>query len=991
MKKSLVKGIALFALAAPVLAGCSEPEKPSGHTHEYEQHNAVAPTCETNGSKVYYTCKTCDELFDASKNKISSLNDVVDPALGHHWSTPEYKWVESEDSWECTASRECDREGCDKAETETAAAVWTKTADATCTTAELGKWVATFENKAFAAQQHGDVETKGDPLGHEFALVEKSGPTKVEYNAFEVFDDTGFALVETCTRTNCDEEKPYAGEVTHKFLDAEGNEVVVTDEKLSANIVKVVFSTVYNGETKEFAYDLEVSKIETEIPENMSYTYDGSAHMYTIPSSEAYTADPEEIGGTDVGTYTSALTLTDTTNYSWTDGTTEVKVVSLTIAKAQNQITISQNPATGKTCHTVTAADLGSASASFGTPVVKVYSGEEEVTDLSQLEAGEYQVKWSVAATEDYEGATAETTLTVVHAYNQEVKGNDYLKSQGNCQTKSVFFKSCLCGESSEGTTAEATFEGDYGEHVKQWVYNEDTNKDELVCVVEGCEAEPFATFDLKLNTESKQMLNMSSSTITADVALKNETGYTYKSITLGGVSLGTNPAALDFSAIKSDVSKHGANKTIDVVVTKDNVDHSYSVPVDVVTMTIASVADLNKVVPTEANALTDYTGRQSGYKAVVGYYKQVADIDYFPTTAESNAKWNWNRVFAGTYDGDGHTIYSWSVDRAAGAGIVGIFANIDGGKIMNLKIVDTYYKGWQASILAKAVYNTTLENISFSIEGTREIPDSGKTDAARGWITTDVFYKNTIKNCSIDCEGMSMNYIFGRGANFSNANTFTNVTINCNSMSALYNNNVKDFTVDEFDGITLVRPDAYVSFDSALVSAMVTDNNARWANSITADKYSVYSDNGQGKRFGLQISSGQYLSIFMPKVNFNNYEEVRFYVGSKLGQRNIQLPKSATDTYFQKNDCPYFGSTSSTDNTIQFVEITVKGGKIYQDGVELVQIFDANILNGTASLNFLMKTGNDTNLAHAHGRTFTKAQGSLVYFSDMLCYGAKA
>lgn len=991
MKKSLVKGIALVALAAPVLGGCSQSEKPKEHVHDYVQHDAVAPTCETNGSKVYYTCSGCDELFDASKNKISSLDDVVDPALGHHWSTPEYKWAESEGSWKCTASRECDREGCDKAETETVDAVWTKTVDATCTTAELGQWVATFENKAFASQKR-DLETKGDPLGHDFALIEKSGPTKVEYDAFEVFDASGFALAEQCQRMDCDEERDYQGQVTHEFLDAEGNIVTLTDEKLQANVVKVVFSTEYEEETREFAYDLEVSKLEVEIPEDESVEFDGSEKSYAIPSNDAYTANPQVITGIDVGSYISTLSLKDTTNYCWEDDSIEDKTVTLTISKAENQITIVDEPEEGKTCHTVTVEDLGSASASFGTPEAKVFDGEEEVTDLSTLEAGEYVVEWSVAGTDNYEGATAKTKIIVQHSYTEEVKDGDYLKTAGDCQNKAVFFKSCACGESSEGTEDEATFEGDYGDHIKQWVYNSETNKDELICVVEGCEEDPFETFDLTLNATGTQILDMSSDTIAPDVTLKNETGFTYKSIMLGDVSLGTDPAALDFSSIKTDVSKHGAGKTINVVVTKDQVDHSYSVPVDVVTKTIASVADLNKVVPTAANALTDYTGRQAGYKAVVGYYKQVADINYFPTKDEAAAKWDWNRVFNGTYDGGGHTIYSWSVDRASGAAIVGIFANVDGAKIMNLNVVDTYYKGWAGgTILAKAVFNTTLENVNFSLEGTREIPDTGKAEAARGWITSDVFYKNKITNCDINCEGMSMNYIFGRGANFSDANTFSGVTIKCNSMVALYNNNQKDFKVDDFDGITLVKPDAYVPFDSTLVSTIVDDCNNRWSKGMATSNCTIYEDNGQGKRFGLQISFNQYLSIFMPKVNFNNYEEVKFYVGAKLGQRNIQLPKNATDTYHQKNDCPYFGSTSSNDNTIQFVEISVKGGKIYQNGVELVEIFDANILNGTASLNFLMKGGSATNLANDHGRTFTQTQASLVYFSDMLCYGAKA
>ena len=50
-------------------------------------------------------------------------------------------------------------------------------------------------------------------------------------------------------------------------------------------------------------------------------------------------------------------------------------------------------------------------------------------------------------------------TVEVLHTYDQEVVGEGYLKSAATTTSKAVYYKSCICGASSEGTPGEATFE----------------------------------------------------------------------------------------------------------------------------------------------------------------------------------------------------------------------------------------------------------------------------------------------------------------------------------------------------------------------------------------------------------------------------------------------------------------------------------------------------------------------------------------------------
>lgn len=55
---------------------------------------------------------------------------------------------------------------------------------------------------------------------------------------------------------------------------------------------------------------------------------------------------------------------------------------------------------------------------------------------------------------------------TLDHEYTESVVNDDFIKTLGNCQTKTVYYKSCVCGALPEDRTDAATFEGALGECV---------------------------------------------------------------------------------------------------------------------------------------------------------------------------------------------------------------------------------------------------------------------------------------------------------------------------------------------------------------------------------------------------------------------------------------------------------------------------------------------------------------------------------------------
>ncbi len=115
--------------------------------HSMTHHPAVAPTCTKDGNVEYWTCSRESGVYFANKEGTATLDSIVDPKIGHHYSGEvSYTWNNNQ----CTASWHCDHNGCEEVESETVTGVYVKDSDATTESNEKGHYVATFSISEFA-------------------------------------------------------------------------------------------------------------------------------------------------------------------------------------------------------------------------------------------------------------------------------------------------------------------------------------------------------------------------------------------------------------------------------------------------------------------------------------------------------------------------------------------------------------------------------------------------------------------------------------------------------------------------------------------------------------------------------------------------------------------------------------------------------------------------------------------------------------------------
>ena len=94
-------------------------------------------TCLTDGLGRYTATFTVGDFPTQTK-------DITLPATGHDWGTTEYTWTPTEDGYNCTAKRICQKDKT-HAETETVTAAYAVVTEPTCLTDGLGRYQASFE------------------------------------------------------------------------------------------------------------------------------------------------------------------------------------------------------------------------------------------------------------------------------------------------------------------------------------------------------------------------------------------------------------------------------------------------------------------------------------------------------------------------------------------------------------------------------------------------------------------------------------------------------------------------------------------------------------------------------------------------------------------------------------------------------------------------------------------------------------------------------
>lgn len=169
--------------------------------------------------------------------------------------------------------------------------------------------------------------------------------------------------------------------------------------------------TVWTG-TADFT--IAKKQIAPPAADPTSFTYTSSAQTYTLASNAAYTISPNTTQ-TNTGSYTITVSLNDTANTEWTDGTTAAKEYTFTISAAKLTVTaLDKRITAGQSAPDLTTPVLGEDYKVDGllgqdalTAVTLAYG---ETPDTSK--AGSYAINISAVQT-NYDITTVPGTLTV--------------------------------------------------------------------------------------------------------------------------------------------------------------------------------------------------------------------------------------------------------------------------------------------------------------------------------------------------------------------------------------------------------------------------------------------------------------------------------------------------------------------------------------------------------------------------------------------------
>ncbi len=323
--------------------------------------------------------------------------------------------------------------------------------------------------------------------------------------------------------------------------------------------------------------------------------------------------------------------------------------------------------------------------------------------------------------------------------------------------------------------------------------------------------------FKKSISDDRKEMMV---ATTNASITMTGCDAYaSVKEIMVGDVSLGNDISALVFAdedettvdlADRTDL--HGETNLLVTVVDENDYEHVISVPVLLVTGTISTTKEFyDAIYPVryeEIEGAVEGEERTLEPKPVIrsGYYKLANNIEFASNHVKALGKGYYldsanpnkgdfegtvsartNGWFEGTLDGCEYTVYISGTSY-------GTFNSLNGATIKNVNFVDNWYYGsigWACSF-AYTMVDTTLENVNFSVAVASSAYGTGVGENF-GYLTSNVFTGNTIKNATIDfiyTEGkkLAVGSLFGSGMD--DTNSFDNVKLlNCSGIVELGHN----------------------------------------------------------------------------------------------------------------------------------------------------------------------------------------------------------
>ena len=169
--------------------------------------------------------------------------------------------------------------------------------------------------------------------------------------------------------------------------------------------------TIWTGSAD---FTIAKKQIAPPAPDTTSFTYTAGEQTYALAANAAYTVSPNTTQ-TDAGSYTVTVSLNDTANTEWTDGTTAAKEYTFTISAAKLTVTaLDKRITAGQSAPDLTTPVLGEDYKVDGllgqdalTAVTLTYG---ETPDTSK--AGSYAINISAVQT-NYDITTVPGTLTV--------------------------------------------------------------------------------------------------------------------------------------------------------------------------------------------------------------------------------------------------------------------------------------------------------------------------------------------------------------------------------------------------------------------------------------------------------------------------------------------------------------------------------------------------------------------------------------------------
>lgn len=180
-----------------------------------------------------------------------------------------------------------------------------------------------------------------------------------------------------------------------------------------------LFSIDYGISDVEFAVTVTVNKATVAAPDINSKVYNGSNQTADITETDRYTITVNN-GGTNVGAYDVVLTLTDSSNYKWTDSENAAKTLKFNITQAVNEWTV--EPSVANVTYGTDIEPQGAAK--FGDVKITYIGVDDTRYDTSTAKptaAGSYKAEFSVEGTANYTPISQNMNFTITKANSQTV------------------------------------------------------------------------------------------------------------------------------------------------------------------------------------------------------------------------------------------------------------------------------------------------------------------------------------------------------------------------------------------------------------------------------------------------------------------------------------------------------------------------------------------------------------------------------------------